>query len=109
MATTEEILLKLGLDAQSFSNGVQNIKQKLQGFSEEGHKSFIHASNGAREFHKVIHQLTEQSPLLGTALQAAISPIGGALIGATLGFTYFQEKLKEWNKEMDEASTEAAK
>jgi len=37
--------------------------------NEEHHKSFIHAGTGAKEFHKLIHTIAEDSPAMGLALR----------------------------------------
>ena len=105
----EEMTAKLGLDGTSFDTGIDRATNKAKVFAETTHKSFLHASNGAREFHKALHSVTEASPLLGTALRFAISPIAGMFIGAVTVFKLFHDKLKEINHEFDEMAKLNAK
>ncbi len=103
----EEIIAKFGSDTTGFERGRQQVISGTQKMGQEAHKSFVHASNGAREFHKLLHGIGEQSPLLGTALRAAISPIAGLFAGISLAITYVNSQLEELNKRFDELGRSA--
>lgn len=65
------------------------------------HKSFIHASNGGREFKKLLHELTDQAPIAGIALKAMISPVGAALTAATIAFGFFKKAIDDFGARTD--------
>ena len=75
---------------------------------EHGSK-LLHAGSGAKELHKAMHLIAEESPLVGLALKAAMSPIGAALTGAIVLFHEVSASIEELNKELDELAKEAAK
>ena len=103
--TVEEVQAKLSMDVSTLGRA----KRELAEFNAGGHAGFLHHTNGAREFHKSIHNLTEQVPGLGIAFQALMSPIGATMTAATMAFTYAKEKLAEWNAEMDKTAERNAK
>ena len=103
--TVEEVQAKLSMDVSTLGRA----KRELAEFNAGGHAGFLHHTNGAREFHKSIHNLTEQVPGLGIAFQALMSPIGATMTAATMAFTYAKTKLDEWNEEMDKAAAKNAK
>jgi hypothetical protein len=103
--TKEQVSVELNLDTSVLGKA----KREIAEFSRDGHLGFLHAGNGAREFHKTLHGLVEEVPVLGLALKAVLSPIGAALTAGTMLFTETQKHLEEWNKEMDKAGEEAAK
>jgi hypothetical protein len=81
--------------------------QKGTDANEEHHKSFIHMESSGRLVHSVLHQITEQSPLMGEALRLAISPQGAALFGVVLALRAFQSANEEAMKEAAERADEA--
>src|ERR1035441_9292747 len=103
--TVEEVQAKLSMDVSTLGRA----KRELAEFNAGGHAGFLHHTNGAREFHKSIHALTEQVPGLGIAFQALMSPGGATMTAATMAFAYAKEKLEEWNKEMDKVAERNAK
>ena len=78
------------------------MKQGTAQVGEHAHRSFLHASNGAREFHKLIHGISEQSPVLGSALRLAISPVAGLFAVGTLAASEFNRVIEETNRLSDE-------
>lgn len=99
-----EAVAKLRLDLSEVSGG----KAHLEDFAKKGHAWFEHVGSAGRSFHKVLHQITEQIPLLGIGITAMKDVTVAALNGALVTFTLVHEKLQEWNKEMDEAEKSAA-
>lgn len=109
MPLTEQAILKMGLDSKDVEEGANRVTKAVQETGEKGHKSFLHAGSAARGFHKTLEAITEQSPILGRALQIAISPIFGVFAAAAAALVYFHEKFKELNAQMDKFSEWAAK
>jgi hypothetical protein len=54
MADQEEVILKLGLNGESFSQGLRGGLAGLNHFASEGEKSFLHVGSAGRAFHGVI-------------------------------------------------------
>src|ERR1044071_4220001 len=100
--TQEEMTAKLGLDGSTFERTLRSAKVQIKEFADTGHSGFVHAGNGAREFHRTLHQITEASPVLGLALKAALSPVGAILTGLGIGFKFASEAIKEMNAEAKE-------
>ena len=55
-----------------------------------------------REFHKVLHEITEASPLLGWTLRALLLPVSYAHLVATLAHAYFKRQIEAIDLELDE-------
>lgn len=94
----EEVRAKLSLDTSTLGRA----KREISEFSQHGHSGFVHVGTPARAFHKVMHEITEQSPIMGRALMIALNPTVGVLGAVAAGFGYAVEKLKEFNKHLDE-------
>jgi hypothetical protein len=99
---TEDILIRTGMDQNSVLNGLRTMKGQFQEFAQTGKLGFLKAKDGAEAFNQTISKLTQQVPLLGTALQAILSPIGAALTGATAIFAYVNKQLDAFHVRMDE-------
>jgi hypothetical protein len=107
--TQEEIALKIGLDASKFAEGLRLMKGELSSASQHAEHSFMHAQSSARGFHKVIEQLNDSIPGLGTAFTAIANPISATFAGAAIAVGVVRSKLEEFNKDMDKQGAEAAK
>ncbi|HZR19601.1 MAG TPA: hypothetical protein VFE51_20115 [Verrucomicrobiae bacterium] len=81
-------------------------KQSAEGL-EEVHKGFVHAGNGAREFHHLLERVSEQSPVMGAALRTAISPVGGAFALGIFAARGLEETIKELNASMTTSEWES--
>ena len=105
MLTEEEIRLKLGLDTKEIDEGTRRALEKIVKFGKESEKAFYeHGERPARAFHKALHELSEQMPILGNAARIALSPIGGTLAIATAAAVHFKKALDELNESMDRIS-----
>ncbi len=110
MATfAEEITAKLGFDTSAWGQGVRQVKGEAAEMGEHAHHSFIHAKSGAREFHRVIKDIAKDSPLMGAAVEFALSPAVAILVGVMEVFNHFKKEIEEWNKEMDKMQEKLAK
>lgn len=105
----EEIKLRAGLDTTEFDRAAGSMRGRLGQLGEHGNRSFIHASNGAKEFKKALHEVTDQSGVMGTALKFALSPVGGFLTAITLGFEFLNRKIEESNRNLDSMERLGAK
>ena len=114
-----EYKIKISTDA---GQGIQGAQQTAQALDEAGSKTeaFGRKTEAAtghvdkhvlshKQLHKIIHGLNQAVPLLGTLLQAALSPISATITVGILVLEHFKEKLKEVNDELDKAAEEAAK
>lgn len=91
------------------TTGLQDAEsglKKVGGAAEEAHHGFVHAESSGKAFHKLLHGLTEESPLLGAALRVALNPVSGALMAAAWGFREII-RLEEESKKAAEESAEA--
>ncbi|MFO1487840.1 MAG: hypothetical protein U1F65_05120 [Verrucomicrobiota bacterium] len=61
-----------------------------------------------RALHKAIHAVTEENPLLGLALQAALNPANALIAVILAGFHKLKQEIEELNEEMDKLGAEAA-
>ena len=99
-----------GLRDVTNAAGDSGKAQEKAGEAAEGHhKSLLHAESGAKQLHQTLHLLTEQAPLLGLAMEAAITPVGAALAAAAVAFHTISKNLEELNKQLDEMADSAAK
>lgn len=106
---SEEIKLKMGLDSSGVAQELRKVNREVANAGGSSHKSFIHASNGAKEFKKIINDIKHDSPLLGLALKAAFSPLGVVFAGAGLALNYFTDKLEKQKEMFDHFGEFAAK
>jgi hypothetical protein len=107
--TQEEIALKVGLDASKFAEGLRLMKGELSSASQHAEHSFLHAQSSARGFHKVIEQLNDSIPGLGTAFTAIANPISATFAGAAIAVGVVRSKLEQFNKELDKQGERAGK
>ncbi len=66
--------------------------------NKEHAHSWIHLESNARQYHRILHQITETSPLLGLALRAALTPIGALLAGVVIGLKLLTKASEESQK-----------
>lgn len=100
MTTIEEILIRMGFIDQA-SPGIENVKRQAEGMGKETGKWYQHAAKEGKAFHKVLEEITAQSPLLGNALKLAINPIAGTMVAAASAFAYVEKQIEELNQKLD--------
>lgn len=102
MATIlEEMRLKLGVDQSSVTPELNSFKDNVKNATDHAHVSFMHAESSGRAFHKVLHGISEQSPVMGAALRLALSPVAGTLMAAGMAFAYVNRLIEEGNQRLD--------
>jgi len=57
MAEEQQVLVRLGMDGSSFSQGLRSGLAGLNQFGQEGERSFLHVGSAGRAFHKVLEQV----------------------------------------------------
>lgn len=103
MAEQEDVILKLGINGESFSQGLRGGLTKLNEFGREGEKSFLHVGSAGRAFHGVIEQISNASPIMGEALKFALNPMIGTLAAVALGAERLRDAIAEVNAAADAA------
>ncbi len=105
---SEEIIAKFGGDVSPLQQKIAEAKGGIASFANESQSSFIKATNGGREFKKMIGDIAEQSPIMGGLLRTALNPLAGLFGGIALGAGYLFNKLEETNKALSEMGRAAA-
>lgn len=88
-------------------NTVQPTKDLGDASDEAGKKFKLFAGQG-ETVKKVLNQITQESPLLGIALRAVISPVGAAVTAAGLIFRAFKADIDATNAKLDEMAARSA-
>lgn len=108
MVTIEELILKLGLDHDPVTKNAYKAERAIEQIGATTHKSFLHGTSAAKGFHKVMEELRTQSPLLGSALNMVLNPLGGSLAAVGLAFAGVKKWLDDWNADMDKMRDKSA-
>ncbi len=107
--TEEEFLIKLGFKTDQLEGGTKRAKQLLHEFQEGAEHSFVHAESKGRSFKKVLHEISDVSPLLGLGIRAFLDPtvaIMLALVQIMKDFEKEQEKAIKQSEEIAKHETE---
>jgi hypothetical protein len=103
----EEIMLKLGIRTDSFSQGAARAKAEVTNLGEHVNKSL--SAKSGEGLKNLFQELTSMSPMLGNAMQLAFNPIVAGFAVAAGVFTTARERLREWNAELDKQGELAEK
>jgi hypothetical protein len=103
-----DILIRTQADTSGAQQATAALNQAT-GAQEKGGEAAEKHKKHVEGLHKMFHALNEVVPGLGTAMQAAFSPIGGAMAIGTMALQLFHEKMKEFNEECKRLEEEAAK
>lgn len=95
-------------DVGSTTQEVGKASEAAAESTAEHGKSFIHASNGAKEFKKALHLVTEEMPILGLVFKAAMSPIGAAFLASMMVYKSGMKDAEEAEKEFQELQKQTA-
>ena len=85
-------------ETKQVAKELQDLKDKSADFTRESAKhgeAVKGLESEHRLLHGAMHKVTEESPLLGTALRAALSPEVAPLIIATVAFTVIKKQMEE--------------
>jgi len=87
----------------------EDAGKKITQANEESGHSFLHAESSARAFHQLLHGLTEESPLLGLALRAALSPQSAAIMAVAVGLRMMTQAEDEAKQKAQETAESLGK
>lgn len=104
----EEARAELGKLRES-TNELAGQTTKLAEAQEGAEKSAGKLKDGHKELHKLMELMSSQSPVLGTALRAFLSPIGAGLTTAILLFRAVKTDIEETERKLNEMGSAAAR
>lgn len=96
-----EVLIRFGLDKQKAEEAVSELKN-LQKQTTENTEEFKLLGNQSGFLLRHIGLISQQSPLLGMALRAAISPEAIGIIASVTAFQQISQLLDEHRKKLEE-------
>lgn len=102
-----DILIRSTADNTGFDQAAAGQAKLTEG-SKDNEEQTIKLGNAHRDLHKAMHMVTEQSPLLGAAVRAALNPIGAAIGGALIIFKQVNDHIKEMIDLFDKLQEAAA-
>jgi hypothetical protein len=107
---TLDILIRLGSDTTGGQQVLGTIKETTEATkkghqaNEENEKGVLSLGHAHRELHQLMHRVTEQSPLMGLAMRAAMSPQGAAIMAVVAAFHELNKAEEESGAKAKEAS-----
>lgn len=117
-----EVLIRFGLEkdkAVAAREELSRLKEsagdltgrldKLSEAQETAERTAEKLKGGHKELHKLMELMAEQSPVLGTALRAFLSPIGAGLTTAILLFRAVKADIDETERKLNEMGSAAAR
>lgn len=106
---TEEVILKMGFDTHGVSEGAQKVSAIMGQTSEHVAEHFVHAESQGKSFKKLLHEISDVSPLMGNAFRLAMDPIAGLMMVMTSGMKAVVHAFEESDKRMEEMAAHGAK
>lgn len=106
---TEEILIKLGFRSDALSAEGRKLADELDKLGKKSEAAFISAESKSRTFNKVMNQITAESPLMGAALNAAMSPIVGIMLAIVAGTKMVLKAFEDADKFTERMAEKEAK
>jgi hypothetical protein len=103
---TEKLMLILGIDQSQVAPGLETFRQKVTSATGNASTSFLHVESAGRSFKKVLHEISAESPLMGAALRAALTPVTAVIITVATAFQQFRDQQKEAAAEAKRAAKE---
>jgi hypothetical protein len=95
--STAEAKAKLSLDMSTLDKG----KRDIANFGDHAHRSFLHASKPAREFHHVLGEVSQQSAVAGLAIKTWLAPTAGILAAVGLAAKGAFDELKDFGEVLE--------
>jgi hypothetical protein len=95
--------------AKGATEELTDKSKKLAPTQDETTKSAQGMGEAHRELHRLMHQVTEESPILGLAMRAAFSPVGAAIMAASLAIRFAAQAEAESLARARGAAEEAAR
>ena len=93
MSVDREYRVRIRIESDSAAAGeaagaldrVGTSTRKVGEETKEHGKQYLHAEGAGRSFHRVLHSISEESPIMGMALRMALSPVPGLMMAAAWG------------------------
>jgi hypothetical protein len=95
--TLEELRIQLGIDHASLANGMRKAVASVQHFGD-AFKETVHKAK--RQWHQMLHEIGQESPLLASGLKLMMNPIVGTMAFAVSAFSEMSEAIKELGRVM---------
>jgi hypothetical protein len=117
---SREELLELRRQANAMGVSTAGLDDEIskldKGIGTLGKRTVPEAAEQTEQFNakgrnlaKMVRELNHVIPGLGVALKAAFSPVGAVISALVIGFGYLNNKIKEFNDQLDQMAAEAAK
>src|SRR6266550_3125758 len=106
---TEEVVIKMGFDAHGVSQGAQKISDVMGQTSGHVAEHFVHVESQGKAFKKVLHEISDVSPLMGNAIRLALDPISGIMMSIVSLIKMVQKAFEESDKAMETMAANEAK
>src|SRR5947207_9124488 len=99
---TEEIQIKLQMKADQFNQGLRSIQQESEKTGHQVGEHFIHAESKGKAFHKMLHEISDISPIAGIAIRTALDPITTVILGITSALQAYEKEQEKAIKQSEE-------
>lgn len=109
MSFTDQILMRLGIHHGDIDPEMAKAGKKVKSGLDRMAGGFVNFGKAGRKIKETMREITAEAPLLGTAMNLAMNPIVGTMIGAATAFSHFKGKIEETNKELDKMGEQNAK
>lgn len=106
---SEEILIKLGFKTDGIQQGAQQVGHAMKKAGEESEFAFVHAESKGKTFKKILHEISDTSPLLGLALRAALDPVVAIMVSITMAFKAVDKAFEDSDKRLEKMAEKEAK
>ena len=90
----EEVVVRTGIDNSAIGRGMRQFAAAIGQGAQGAHGALVHVESAGKAFHKVLHEISQTSPVMGEALRLAVSPVTGVLLGAVMLFERVHEHIK---------------
>lgn len=99
----EDLRIRLGVDGSQVDPEMQKFENRVKQGAEQGGRWFEHIGSKARAFHKVLEQLSEASPVFGTALKFALDPAVATIGLLATGIGLARREIERYNQAAHES------
>ncbi len=106
---TEEVVIKLNLDGHGVAKGAQTMQEAIGHAGDHVQEHFIHAENQGRAFKKLLHEISDVSPLIGAGFRLLSDPLSGLMYTMTNGLKAVHKAFEEFEKSMEKMAEAEAK
>src|SRR2546426_1857427 len=98
----EELQIRMSMNTSEVNTGFGRVTAGLGGMKHELEGAGIHAESVGKSFKKVLHEISDMSPLTGMAIRGALNPMVAILLTTVYVGKQLIDTLKEENKWAEE-------